>query len=138
MRSAFEAWAQRDGHIVRRREDKPDEYLVYETQRRWVIWQAALEHGKSPAGRKSAAQKEAAAAEKAQSARAVQRPPAISADEATVRAQVLNEVLDAFAALEGGNGMEDILKVVQSLKQKQARVPVEEPRRTVTASKPHN
>jgi hypothetical protein len=30
MRSAFEAWAQRDGHIVRRREDKPEEYLVYE------------------------------------------------------------------------------------------------------------
>jgi hypothetical protein len=49
MRSAFEAWAQRDGHIVRRREDKPDEYLVFETQRRWVIWQAALEHGKPPA-----------------------------------------------------------------------------------------
>jgi hypothetical protein len=45
MRSAFEAWAQRDGHIVRRREDKPEEYLVYETQRRWVIWQAALAHG---------------------------------------------------------------------------------------------
>lgn len=138
MRSAFEAWAQRDGHIVRRREDKPDEYLVYETQRRWVIWQAALEHGKSPAGRKSAAQKDAAAADKAQGARAVQRPPAISSDEAAVRAQVLNEVLDAFAALEGGNGMEDILKVIQNLKQKQARMPVEEPRRTVAASKPHN
>ena len=138
MRSAFEAWAQRDGHIVRRREDKPDEYLVYETQRRWVIWQAALEHGKSPAGRKSAAQKDVAAADKTQSARAVQRPPAVTPDQAAVRAQVLNEVLDAFAALEGGNGMEDILKVVQSLKQKQARMPVEEPRRTVAASKPHN
>ena len=123
MRSAFEAWAQRDGHIVRRREDKPDEYLVFETQRRWVIWQAALEHGKSPAGRKSAAQKEAAAAEKAQSARAVQRAPAISSDEAEVRNQVLNEVLDAFSALQGG-GMEDILKVVQSLKQKQANADV--------------
>ena len=45
MRSAFEAWAQRDGHIVRRREDKPEEYLVFETQRRWVIWQAALASG---------------------------------------------------------------------------------------------
>ena len=45
MRNAFEAWAQREGHIVRRREDKPEEYLVYETQRRWVIWQAALAHG---------------------------------------------------------------------------------------------
>ena len=40
MRPAIEAWAQRDGHIVRRREDKPDEYLIFETQRRWVIWQA--------------------------------------------------------------------------------------------------
>ena len=45
MRSAFEAWAQREGHITRRREDKPEEYLVFETQRRWVIWQAALAHG---------------------------------------------------------------------------------------------
>jgi len=66
MRSAFEAWAQRDGHIVRRREDKPEEYLVYETQRRWVIWQAALEHGKAPAGRKTAAKE---AAEKPATAR---------------------------------------------------------------------
>ena len=47
MRNAFEAWAQRDGHIVRRREDKPEEYLVFETQRRWVIWQAALAHGRA-------------------------------------------------------------------------------------------
>ena len=49
MRQAFEAWAQRDGHIVRRREDKPDEYLVFETQRRWLIWQAALAHGQKAA-----------------------------------------------------------------------------------------
>ena len=49
MRQAFEAWAQRDGHIVRRREDKPEEYLVYETQRRWLIWQAALAHGQKAA-----------------------------------------------------------------------------------------
>ncbi len=118
MRSAFEAWAQRDGHIVRRREDKPDEYLVFETQRRWVIWQAALEHGKTPGGRKTAAQKEAAAAEK-RAAAAVQRPPEINADEAAVRNQVLNEVLDAFSTLGGERGMDDILKVVQGLKQKQ-------------------
>lgn len=142
MRSAFEAWAQRDGHIVRRREDKPDEYLVFETQRRWVIWQAALEHGKSPAGRKSAAQKEAAAAEKAQSARAVQRAPEISSDEATVRAQVLNEVLDAFSALQSGGGMEDILKVIQTLKQKQANADVkaalDRPLQSAASSKQHN
>jgi hypothetical protein len=121
MRSAFEAWAQRDGHIVRRREDKPDEYLVFETQRRWVIWQAALEHGKTPAGRKSSAQKDAATGEKAmQSARSgLQRAPTLDSDEAAVRNQVLNEVLDAFATLDGERGMEDILKVIQSLKKKQ-------------------
>ncbi|KQV78404.1 hypothetical protein ASD15_21510 [Massilia sp. Root351] len=119
MRSAFEAWAQRDGHIVRRREDKPEEYLVFETQRRWVIWQAALEHGKTPAGRKTAAQKEAAAAEKAAAARGpgLQRVPALGQDEAVVRNQVLNEVLDAFSRLNGESGMEDILQVIQSLKQ---------------------
>lgn len=116
MRSAFEAWAQRDGHIVRRREDKPEEYLVFETQRRWVIWQAALEHGKSPAGRKTAAQKEAVG-DKAGGARAsLQRVPVINPDEAVVRNQVLNEVLDAFATLDGETAMEDILKVIQSLK----------------------
>ncbi len=121
MRSAFEAWAQRDGHIVRRREDKPEEYLVFETQRRWVIWQAALEHGKAPSGRKSAAQKEKeAAGERTVSARSsLARPTAVSAGEATVRNQVLNEVLDAFSALDGNSGMEDILNVIQGLKQKQ-------------------
>lgn len=113
MRSAFEAWAQKDGQIVRRREDKPDEYLVYETQRRWLIWQAALEHGKSPAGRKSA--KEAGA-------RAVaQRPQAIATADAEVRNQVLNEVLDAFQGLGSGNGLDDILHVIQGLKQKKAQ-----------------
>ncbi|MGV7210683.1 hypothetical protein ACLB1G_22855 [Oxalobacteraceae bacterium A2-2] len=127
MRAAFEAWAQRDGHIVRRREDKPDEYLVFETQRRWVIWQAALEHGKSPAGRKSAAQKEAAKA-------AVQRAPAITADEASVRNQVLNEVLDAFSSLGGQGGMDDILKVVQSLKKKQDQVEERAPAAKVAAT----
>lgn len=115
MRSAFEAWAQRDGHIVRRREDKPDEYLVFETQRRWVIWQAALEHGKPAGGRKSAAQKEA----EKRAAAAVQRPPEVAPDQAAVRNQVLNEVLDAFSSLGGEGGMDDILKVIQGLKQKQ-------------------
>ncbi|MES2741070.1 MAG: hypothetical protein V4754_08955 [Pseudomonadota bacterium] len=114
MRSAFEAWAQRDGHIVRRREDKPEEYLIFETQRRWVIWQAALTHGK-PAGKTS----KSAAEKKAQAAQAVQRSPDISSDEAAVRNQVLNEVLDAFTDLDGAAGMEGILKVIQSLKKKQ-------------------
>ncbi|WP_342118501.1 hypothetical protein [Pseudoduganella sp. OTU4001] len=117
MRSAFEAWAQKDGQIVRRREDKPDEYLVYETQRRWLIWQAALEHGKSPAGRKSA--KEATAARAATAS--AQRPVAMATADAEVRNQVLNEVLDAFQGLGGGGGMDDIMHVIQGLKQKKAQ-----------------
>jgi hypothetical protein len=108
MRSAFEAWAQRDGHIVRRREDKPEEYLVYETQRRWVIWQAALAHGAKTA---DAAPSKFAAAE--QAAKAVQP------DEAAVRNRVLNEVLDAFSDLDEDTGIEGVLKVIQSLKKKQ-------------------
>ncbi|MES3025900.1 MAG: hypothetical protein V4857_30335 [Pseudomonadota bacterium] len=121
MRSAFEAWAQRDGHIVRRREDKPDEYLVFETQRRWVIWQAALAHGKSAAASskyqaQKAAAKEAAAREAAVIAAAA--VPQIDADEATVRNRVLNEVLDAFSDLDDASGIEGVLKVIQSLKKK--------------------
>ena len=114
MRSAFEAWAQRDGHIVRRREDKPDEYLVFETQRRWVIWQAALAHGKSAA----ATAKFAAAKAPAQSEQAEKAAP-MAPDEATVRNKVLNEVLDAFSDLDEADGIEGVLKVIQSLKKKQ-------------------
>jgi hypothetical protein len=106
MRSAFEAWAQRDGHIVRRREDKPEEYLVYETQRRWVIWQAALAHGA-----KTAADAPSKFAEGA--------PKAVQPDEAAVRNRVLNEVLDAFSDLDETAGMEGVLKVIQGLKKKQ-------------------
>ncbi|KAB8041479.1 hypothetical protein [Janthinobacterium aquaticum] len=112
MRTAFEAWAQRDGHIVRRREDKPEEYLIFETQRRWVIWQAALTHGKPAAKpRMTAAQKAA----KAEAERAAQ----MSLEEAAVRNKVLNEVLDAFNGADGAAGMEGILKVIQGLKLKQ-------------------
>jgi hypothetical protein len=102
MRQAFEAWAQRDGHIVRRREDKPEEYLVYETQRRWLIWQAALAHGQKAA---DGAQKPA-------------EPQKMLADEAAVRNRVLNEVLDAFSELDDNAGVEGIVKVIQSLKKK--------------------
>jgi len=112
MRTAFEAWAQRDGHIVRRREDKPEEYLIFETQRRWVIWQAALTHGKT------ASKPRVSAAEKAAKAQA-QRALEISSDEAAVRNKVLNEVLDAFSGADGAAGMESILKVIQGLKMKQ-------------------
>ncbi|HEU5434979.1 MAG TPA: hypothetical protein VFU95_01070 [Telluria sp.] len=105
MRSAFEAWAQRDGHIVRRREDKPEEYLVFETQRRWVIWQAALAHGKA-----------AATAQKPVAAKPAKE---ILADEAAMRNRVLNEVLDAFSDLDDAAGIEAALKVIQNLKKKQ-------------------
>lgn len=116
MRSAFEAWAQKDGHIVRRREDKPEEYLVYETQRRWLIWQAALEHGKTPAGRKAVKE----TGDKG-GTRTATRPQVIASDEAAVRNQVLNEVLDAFSALKStdNTAMDDIMHVIQGLKQKQ-------------------
>jgi hypothetical protein len=112
MRQAFEAWAQRDGHIVRRREDKPEEYLVYETQRRWLIWQAALTHGQKPA-------------EAVQKAAPAEEPQKMLADEAAVRNRVLNEVLDAFSELDDNAGVEGIVKVIQSLKKK-ARSQVEE------------
>jgi hypothetical protein len=117
MRSAFEAWAQRDGHIVRRREDKPEEYLVFETQRRWVIWQAALAHGKAsaaPAGK--AATK--VAKESSDPVQATAKAPA-TADESVVRNRVLNEVLDAFSDLDDSAGIEGVLKVIQGLKKKQ-------------------
>ena len=117
MRNAFEAWAQRDGHIVRRREDKPDEYLVFETQRRWVIWQAALAHGKTAAATtKYAAPKVASKEAPAESTRAA--APA-TADESAVRNRVLNEVLDAFSDLDDSAGIEGVLKVIQGLKKKQ-------------------
>ncbi|MFL6633336.1 MAG: hypothetical protein ACJ8HJ_13590 [Massilia sp.] len=114
MRQAFEAWAQRDGHIVRRREDKPEEYLVYETQRRWLIWQAALAHGQK------------AAAEAPPKFAPSETPPQkMQADEASVRNRVLNEVLDAFSELDDNAGVEGIVKVIQSLKKKH-RAAIEE------------
>ena len=113
MRTAFEAWAQRDGHIVRRREDKPDEYLVFETQRRWVIWQAALAHGKTAAANTKYAAPKLKEGESAKSA-----APA-TADESAVRNRVLNEVLDAFSDLDDNAGIEGVLKVIQGLKKKQ-------------------
>jgi hypothetical protein len=112
MRSAFEAWAQRDGHIVRRREDKPDEYLVYETQRRWLIWQAALAHGAQAAAETPS--KFAAAPKEAPAAKAP-----VGQDEAAMRARVLNEVLDAFSQLDESAGLEGMVKLIQSLKKKQ-------------------
>ena len=117
MRTAFEAWAQREGHITRRREDKPEEYLVYETQRRWVIWQAALTHGA-----KTAAEAPSKFAKDADAALAGVAGSAPTQDEAAVRNRVLNEVLDAFSELDEAAGMEGVLKVIQTLKKKQKDV----------------
>ena len=86
MRTAFDAWAQSEGQIVRRREDKPEEYLVSETQRRWVIWQAALAHAGTQSG--AVAQRE----------------------------RVLDEVLAACAQLDRDVGIDDVLKLIASLK----------------------
>lgn len=99
MREAFEAWAQRDGQITRRREDKPEEYLVFETQRRWLIWQAALAHGQQSA--------------EAKPRRTVRKP---ASDEAVVRTRVLNEVLEAVTSLDGTNGMDGVVKLIHELK----------------------
>ena len=118
MRNAFEAWAQRDGHIVRRREDKPDEYLVLETQRRWMIWQAAIAYRKSAA---TAAAK--IAAQKALAKDHLNRAPgaaAISPDQATLRERVLNEVLAAFKDLDDAPGIDGILNVIEGLKVRQS------------------
>jgi hypothetical protein len=120
MRNAFEAWAQRDGHIVRRREDKPEEYLVFETQRRWAIWQAALTHGKSVASSPKAAAKSAIKEVAAEPVRSSAHAPQLGLpDEAAMRNRVLNEVLDAFSDLDDAAGIEGALKVIQSLKKKQ-------------------
>ena len=120
MRNAFEAWAQRDGHIVRRREDKPEEYLVFETQRRWVIWQAALAHGKTAAAtQKTPAAKPAVKEVAADPGRISAQKALASPDEAAMRNRVLNEVLDAFSDLDDTAGIEGALKVIQSLKKKQ-------------------
>jgi hypothetical protein len=104
MRNAFEAWAQRDGHIVRRREDKPEEYLVYETQRRWMIWQAALTHGGQETGAPS---KFAAKGER------IGFP---IPDDAAVRERVLNEVLDAINTLDENAGLAGARKVILNLR----------------------
>jgi hypothetical protein len=110
MRNAFEAWAQRDGHIVRRREDKPDEYLVYETQRRWMIWQAALVHGAHEAG----------APAKFGAGQGASAP-----DEGAVRERVLNEVLDAINMLDDSVGLAGARKVILNLRTRQRALAAE-------------
>jgi hypothetical protein len=97
MREAFEAWAQRNGQLTRRREDRPDEYLVYETQKRWLIWQAALSHGAAMAEAKPT----------------IHKP----ADEQTIRAQVLDEVLDAVRGQAPRSQAAQLEQVIETLKQ---------------------
>ncbi|MFT5642832.1 MAG: hypothetical protein ACI83P_000366 [Janthinobacterium sp.] len=89
MREGFETWAQREGQIVRCREDKPDEYLVFGTQRQWQIWQAACMHA------------------------------ATASDDAVVlRQHVLDEISCACKQLDPDAGIGDILKLIEDLKAK--------------------
>jgi hypothetical protein len=102
MREAFEAWAQRNGQLTRRREDRPDEYLVYETQKRWLIWQAALAHGAAAAEAKPG----------------IHKP----ADEHAIRSQVLDEVLHAVRGQAPRPQAEQLEQVIEQLKQQPATV----------------
>ena len=113
MRNAFEAWAQRDGHIVRRREDKPDEYLVFETQRRWVIWQAAWRTARPPRRRRR---------------RHSKLPQALPSRPSRLRrlrrtrprcATVCSTKCSTRSATWTTAGIEGVLKVIQGLKKKQ-------------------
>lgn len=107
MRREFEEWAQHEGLIVRRREDKPDQYLVMETQRRWLVWQAALASaGTSESPRKVRAQKP---------------ENTVQPHEAVVRNRVLNEVLDAFSNLDDGDGLDAAMKVLRDMKKERSQ-----------------
>lgn len=108
MRTEFEAWAHAEGLIVRRREDKPEQYLVMETQRRWVIWQAALASAGTP--------------DVIEKARIPKRDTAFQEDEALVRNRVLNEVLDAFSELDDNDGLDTALKVLEQMRKERSQI----------------
>jgi len=112
MRSSFEAWALSKGHIVRRRENKPEEYLFADTERCWMIWQAASTYGKTgtPQSLKVTGQQHAPTAS--------QRLAHLTSDEASVRNDVLNELLTAFTVLPNELGIADIVKVIKNLGRK--------------------
>lgn len=113
MRSAFEAWAQRDGHIVRRREDKPDEYLVYETQRRWMIWQAALAHGATTA-------EEVTSKFAKQEVRA--EPPRVNPlSEVIMRERILDEALAALRGVDESEGVAGARRAIEALKKQKQK-----------------
>lgn len=116
MRSAFEAWAQRDGHIVRRREDKPDEYLVYETQRRWMIWQAALAHGASSA--------EEVVSKFTRQPAAVEPPPPPRVNplsEVIMRERILDEALAALRRVDPNEGVAGARRAIEALKKHKSK-----------------
>jgi hypothetical protein len=108
MRTAFEAWAQRDGHIVRRREDKPDEYLVYETQRRWMIWQAALAHGATTA--------EEVTSKFAKQEIRPEPPRANPLSEIIMRERILDEALAALRGVSESEGLAGARRAIEALK----------------------
>lgn len=104
MREAFEVWAEREGQIVRRREDKPEAYLVFGTQRQWQIWQAALENCASSVVGSAINQS------------GVSTSSALPANEAEIRQRVLDEVLAACKQLDPGVGADGVLKLIEGLK----------------------
>jgi hypothetical protein len=79
--------------------------LVYETQRRWMIWQAALTHG-------------AQAAAPANFGSKGERAIAVPTDDAAVRERLLNEVLDAINTLDENAGLAGARKVILNLRTK--------------------
>ncbi|HWJ96138.1 MAG TPA: hypothetical protein VNT33_15535 [Telluria sp.] len=113
MRTAFEAWAQRDGHIVRRREDKPDEYLVYETQRRWMIWQAALSHGATTA--------EEVTAKFTKQEIKPEAPRVNPLSEVIMRERILDEALAALRAVDDSEGLAGARRAIEALKKQKQR-----------------
>ena len=104
MREAFEVWAEREGQIVRRREDKPETYLVFGTQRQWEIWQAALANCAS------------GVADSAMTQSGLLTPSALPVNEAEIRQRVLDEVLVACKRLDPSVAVDGVLKVIEGLK----------------------
>src|ERR1700739_2157497 len=109
MRIAFEQWALRSGHSIRRREDRPEQYLLAETERRWQIWQTALTHGRPAAGR--------AASDGA----GAQAAALTVADAAAMREEVLNDVLDVCSRMGHSVDIGTLMVIVSALRRPGAR-----------------
>jgi hypothetical protein len=106
MREAFEVWAEREGQIVRRREDKPEAYLVFGTQRQWQIWQAALANCAPEVTGSAVAKPE------------LSTSTGLPVSEAEMRQRVLDEILGACKRLDPGVGADGVLKLIEGLKGK--------------------